>query len=243
MKKNLKIVIAALLIAAVAMCTCCSYSAESWNSARRTVSVKVEVKPKTEKMESRAVDENSLKDVNIFLFGTKSNYHFFYPDPAPAYIFEVQPEAYAIYVVTNVHHDLGAMTKKSLMDYQYFVETMTEDIPMTASLNVNILSSMSLPPLEVTRAAAKISYSIRVDDAVAGTIKLRSVQFCNVPISSQLFGTGESSLDKNDYYHDEAISIDDERSFAGVHYLLENCQGEVPSIIDQMDKTSVNAPA
>lgn len=193
-------------------------------------------------MDTRAIDENSINDINIYFFSSKNNYHFYYQEYAQSFVFQMLPGTYTLCVVTNVHKDMGEMSKAELVRYKYFDDDMVDDIPMTASMNVRILGNMTLPTLEVVRAAAKISYSITVDDSVAADIKLRSVQFCNVPRSTVLLGTNVASTDQAYFYDDKIVDISNEKMYSDTYYMLENCQGEVESITDQKDKSPENAP-
>ena len=207
--------------------------------------VKVEMRLEADQMETRAIDENAIDDVNIYFFGQQEtvNYHFYYPEYTPSFVFQVMPGKYELYVVTNVHQDLGEMEEADLMAYSYNTSDMTEDLPMVAHTSVNILYATALPTVQVKRAAARISYSISVASAVASKIKLRSVQFMCVPKTTAIFGSEMGSIDKNDYFDDDVIKIDDEKSYSGVYYMFENCQGEVSSITDQKDKSPENAPS
>lgn len=207
--------------------------------------VKVEMRLEADQMETtRAIDENAISDVNLYFFGKQVsvNYHFYYPKYASSLVFQIMPGNYDLYVITNVHQDLGDMEKADLMTYSYDSSNMTVDLPMVAQTSVNILNNTTLPTVQVKRAAARISYSISVASAVASTIKLRSVQFMSVPNTAVLFGSETSSTDENDYFDDDVIKVDDEKSYSGVYYMFENCQGEVSSITDQKDKSPENAP-
>lgn len=205
--------------------------------------VRVEMKLKVNEKGTRAIDENLIGDVNIHLFGTREDYHFYYPKYVQNLVFEVLPGTYSISVTANVHKDMGRMTKTELVEYRYSSANMIKDLPMTADTKVNILGDTQLPAIELKRAAAKIAYTISVDPAVESSIKLRSVQFCNVPNTSYLYGTRGPSTSESNYYDDVPIDISNGTSYSDVYYMLENCQGEVASITDQKDKTSANAPA
>lgn len=193
-------------------------------------------------MLTRSMDENSIDDLNIYFYSTKTNYHFYLTQNEPSFEFQILPGSYTIFIAANVHKDMGDVTKAELSQYRYYAESMETDMPMTATMNVRIMSAMTLPTLEVTRAAAKISYSVTVDDAVASTIKLRSIQFCNVPKMTVLFGNGASSTNKVYYGNDAVIDIDDDKVYSGTYYMLDNCQGDVDTITDQKDKSPENAP-
>lgn len=193
-------------------------------------------------MDTRAIDENAINDINIYFFSNNINYHFYYPEYAPSFVFQILSGTYTLCVVTNVHKDMGEMTKSELAQYKYSVDGMVKDIPMTASMDVKILGATTLPTVEVTRAAAKIAYTISVDAAVSKNIKLRSVQFCNVPHSTVLVGSNPTSTDKGEFYDADVVNIDNGKTYSDVFYMLENCQGEVESITDPKDKSPENAP-
>lgn len=244
MKKMLKLMLTASVSAAVMLASCTEgdLPASPTPPATEDTPVQVELKLKSEQMDTRAIDEDAINDINIYFFGNNINYHFYYPEYAPSFVFEILPGTYTLCVVTNVHKDMGGMTESELIRYKYSVDGMVDDIPMTASMNVSILGAMTLPTLEVTRAAAKIAYTISVDAAVSENIKLRSVQFCNVPRSTVLFGANPSSTDKGEYYDADVVNIDNDKTYSEVFYMLENCQGEVESITDPRDKSPENAP-
>lgn len=204
------------------------------------VSVRLSVVAK--EMLTRSMDEDSIDDLNIYFFSTKTNYHFYLTQNEPSFEFQILPGSYTIFIAANVHKDMGDMTKVELSQYKYHAESMVEDLPMTAMINVKILGNMTLPTLEVTRAAAKISYSVTVDDAVASTIKLRSIQFCNVPKMTVLFSNAASSTNKIYYDNDAVVAIDNDKTYSGDYYMLDNCQGDVDTITDQKDKSPENAP-
>lgn len=193
-------------------------------------------------MATRSIDENAIADVNIYLYSSKKNYHFYYAENAPSFELQVLPGEYTLCVITNMHKDMGLMSNSLLIQQKYYIEKMQNDIPMTASMKIGIVGAMTLPAIEVTRIAAKITYGITVDDAVASAIKLRSVQFCNAPSMTVMFGTGSSSTNKTYYYDDVVVDIYNDKIYTGDYYMLDNCQGEVSSITDPKDKSPENAP-
>ncbi len=208
------------------------------------VNVELCLEPAT--METRALDENAITDVNIFFFkNTKKealDYHFYYPEYAPSFVCQLMPGNYTLYVVANVHEDLGELSKEALLQYEYNHSNMTSDIPMVARTNVSIKDNVKLSAIQIERIAAKIVYTIMVDDAVDSKIKLRSVQFCNLPKKTSLFSEGTSSTDSADFENGTVMETNNEKEYVGTFYMLENCQGEVSSITDQKDKSPENAP-
>ena len=115
----------------------------------------------------------------------------------------------------------------------------SDAIPMTdrGTLAVDGAGRCTPSSLRVTRSAAKIAYTIEVADAVAPSLRLRSVQFCNLPRTIRPFDSGSSSSTvEANYYDGEAMPVGNERRTAGTAYLFENLQGSVDTITDQKDK-------
>ena len=150
MKKMLKLMLTASVSAVVMLASCTEgdLPASPMPPATEDTPVQVELKLKSEKMDTRAIDENAINDINIYFFSNNINYHFYYPEYAPSFVFQILPGTYTLCVVTNVHKDMGGMTKSELIRYKYSVDDMVDDIPMTASMNVRILGAMTLPTLE-----------------------------------------------------------------------------------------------
>lgn len=206
--------------------------------------VRIELNLEAEDMKTRAIDENSISDVNVYFY-SKSNgvdYHFYQADYASAMTFNLLPGNYQLFVVTNVNKDLGEMSQNDLSLYEFSKGSMKDNIPMTANTEVNILAAATLPTLSVKRIAAKIAYSVTVDNAVSGSIKLRSIQFMSVPNAAVLFGGGNTSTDENDFYDDVIVETNNVKTYSDVYYMFENCQGNVESITDPKDKAPENAP-
>lgn len=191
----------------------------------------------------RSIDENSISDVNIYFYSDSKNYHYYYAEAAPTYELQMLPGTYQLFVITNVHRDLGDLTISELQDYDYIAGDMVSDIPMTATTNVTVLGTTTIPTIQVKRAAAKIVYTVSVDNAVASTIKLRSVQFCNLPKSLKLFSSSRVSTDTNDFSNGAIMEIQNDKTFSDAYFLLENCQGTVGTITKPTDKAPENAPA
>ena len=141
MKKMLKLMLTASVstVVMLASCTEGDLPASPTPPATEDTPVQVELKLKSEQMDTRAIDEDAINDINIYFFGNNINYHFYYPEYAPSFVFEILPGTYTLCVVTNVHKDMGGMTKSELIRYKYSVDDMVDDIPMTASMNVRIL--------------------------------------------------------------------------------------------------------
>lgn len=133
MKKMLKLMLTASVSAAVMLASCTEgdLPASPTPPATEDTPVQVELKLKSEQMDTRAIDEDAINDINIYFFGNNINYHFYYPEYAPSFVFEILPGTYTLCVVTNVHKDMGGMTESELIRYKYSVDGMVDDIPMS----------------------------------------------------------------------------------------------------------------
>lgn len=245
MKKALKFLIAGFIMLTGLFPSSCSKD-DSFTPTPspddKLVPVVLNIVPE-EMTHARAIDENIIRDVNLYFFGSSENYHFYYDRATTSFTLQLLPGRYQLYVVTNVHEDMGEKTRQELSSFEYAVGDMTADILMTATQSINITGATTLPALQVRRIAAKISYNIIVDDAVTANIKLRSVQFCNLPKTVTPFGGSERpSTDKNDFYDADPITISSDKTYSGVTYMFANSQGTVSSITDQKDKSPENAP-
>lgn len=208
--------------------------------------VRVEIHLTPDEPNTRSMDENSIKDVNLFLSGSSDD-HFYFPSPTGVLSFEMRPGSYQAYIVTNAHRDIGALTDAALRRYNMQTQDMyaNETIPMTAETQMTIDASGVPSPSEikVKRCAAKIAYDITVADVVSQSIKLRSVQLCNIPRQVAPFGReSNSSTSKSDYFNGEVVTLHNDKAASGVFYLFENRQGVVNTITDQKDKSPENAP-
>ena len=118
MKKMLKLMLTASVSAAVMLASCTEgdLPASPTPPATEDTPVQVELKLKSEQMDTRAIDEDAINDINIYFFGNNINYHFYYPEYAPSFVFEILPGTYTLCVVTNVHKDMGGMTESELIN-------------------------------------------------------------------------------------------------------------------------------
>lgn len=210
--------------------------------------VRVELHLTTEQQAAtRAMDENCIRDVNLYLYGD-TEYHFYFPSVSSPLVFNVLPGNYRSYAIANAGQDLGDKNAFKIQFYETAVDVMesSDAIPMTdrGTLAVDGAGRCTPSSLRVTRSAAKIAYTIEVADAVAPSLRLRSVQFCNLPLTIRPFDSGSiSSTVEANYYDGEAMPVGNERRTAGTAYLFENLQGSVDTITDQKDKCPENAPA
>ncbi len=210
--------------------------------------VRVELHLTTEQQAAtRAMDENCIRDVNLYLYGD-TEYHFYFPSVSSPLVFNVLPGNYRSYAIANAGQDLGDKNAFKIQFYETAVDVMvsSDAIPMTdrGTLAVDGAGRCTPSSLRVTRSAAKIAYTIEVADAVAPSLRLRSVQFCNLPRTIRPFDSGSiSSTVEANYYDGEAMPVGNERRTAGTAYLFENLQGSVDTITDQKDKCPENAPS
>ena len=193
---------------------------------------------------TRSTDENTIRDLNFHLCDKAGSVVLHRYQTAATLHFECLPGDYTLYVVANMHEDMGDLSQAQLMAYAVPHKTDYEDLPMTGLLEISILASqgatVQLPTLEVRRQVAKVAYSIA---ATAPDIELHSVRICSVPKSAGLFvGEDTPSRQDADYTNTSEVAVSG-REASGVCYLLPNPQGTNPAITDQRQKNADNAPA
>lgn len=211
----------------------------------RRVTVEIAVTAERESMITRLSDD-AITDVNIYLVGKNNTSYLHVFSAASVLRFECFPGSYDLYVVANMHEDMGDISAQRLDDYSIERGLATDDVPMTSKQEIDIVSdgtAVVLPTVEVRRIVAKIVYNISVDESVPD-IELRTVQAFNLPLSTRLFGSGISPSSADGYFNGDMtpITVTGGRVFSATMYMFENLQGAVASITSQQQKSEVNAP-
>lgn len=148
--------------------------------------------------------------MNLYLYGD-TEYHFYFPSVSSPLVFNVLPGNYRSYAIANAGQDLGDKNAFKIQFYETAVDVMesSDAIPMTdrGTLAVDGAGRCTPSSLRVTRSAAKIAYTIEVADAVAPSLRLRSVQFCNLPLTIRPFDSWAVFLRRSrpNYYDGEAM--------------------------------------
>ena len=224
------------------MSSCIKDEMEECPSCKDKVRFSLQVREEGVQYVTRATDERSVRDVNLFLFdpcGVLPDRHFYVENGTVEC--SVLPGSYEAYAVANVHRDMGAMTQEQLHAVQLPSVTRYTMLPMSGHTTLTVEDRMSAPVITVRRTVAKIICNISIDPAVVYALKLQSVQIMNAAATTMLFE--EKQIAKNFItMNSAAIASSELRSATRMFYLLENCQGDVPSITTQQQKCSENAP-
>lgn len=191
---------------------------------------------------TRSTDEDSIEDVNIFLYDTKGLYpdQHLYADNDVVKC-ELKPSIYEVYAVTNMHQDMGMMSREQLQEYRIPYSESYASLPMAGKATITVQTDIEDPEIVVRRCVAKIVCNISIDNAVSSTMALKSVQMMNVPTSTILFTVGQAST-QNTESTPISMTSSQARSCQQTFYLFENCQGKVPQIISQEQKCAEYAP-
>lgn len=209
------------------------------------VVVEIPLVPEAVQVISRATEESVIKDVNLYLFGKSNGLKFHFYTQSSALRFECPPGKYDLYVVANMHADMGEKTPSELAACMVTYSGSYADLPMSAISEIVVSATgdvvVKLPAIEVRRAVAKINYNIVVGKAVAD-IHLSSVRVYNIPRRGGLFGDAKPSTAPADYTTSAATTITDAARYSGMLYIPENCQGTVAGITTQQQKSRDNAP-
>lgn len=78
------------------------------------------------------MDENCIRDVNLYLYGD-TEYHFYFPSVSSPLVFNVLPGNYRSYAIANAGQDLGDKNAFKIQFYETAVDVMvsSDAIPMT----------------------------------------------------------------------------------------------------------------
>lgn len=212
----------------------------------RGVRVEVRIEADDTKILTRATDQSSIRDVNYYLVARDNSVQ------AHGYLttthlrFECLAGEYTLYVIANIHKDMGALTPRQIFDYALAFQNSYAELPMSGEAAITIdagAGAVILPAVQVRRVVAKVDYTITVDPAT--DIRLESVQPFNLPRQSTLFGTTTPPTAASAYMAGELHRMGEEqrRSCRGSFYQFENPQGEVKTITSQQMKNTDLAPA
>lgn len=187
---------------------------------------------------TRSVDENSIRDLNFYLYDDEKVILHQYHTTSTQLQFEYIPGDYHVRIIANWGYDMGRnpiwndVTITHADDY--------DTLPMLWEGTIRIpFSGGTLPAIEVRRCVAKISYDITINPL---DIELESVQFRSIPATVSLFALEERPSESSENYIDgHPVPLSGSQA-AGNFYMLPNPQGENLSITDQRDKNAANAP-
>jgi hypothetical protein len=195
---------------------------------------------------TRSTDEMAIRDVNLYLYAKKGAMVLHRYFVSRQFSFECPPGDYMLYLIANAREDLGELDETQLEDYAIHWQGSYEELPMTTCQELSITTgpgtTQSLS-IEVTRQVAKVACNIAVASAVRD-IHLESVQFCNLPQQAHPFSDGSPSDRAENYAKGPLTELSEAEAATCTltGYMLENRQGEVPSISDQREKNPDHAP-
>lgn len=224
------------------MSSCIKDEMEECPSCKDKVRFSLQVREEGVQYVTRATDEQTVRDVNLFLYdprGMLPDRHFYVESGTVEC--SVLPGSYETYAVANVHRDMGEMTQEQLFAVQLPSVTKYVMLPMSGYTTLTVEDRMSAPVITVRRTVAKIVCNISIDPAVVYALKLQSVQIMNAAATTKLFDA-EQVADKFVTMASTEIGVSEGRKATRTFYLLENCQGDVPSITTQQQKCAENAP-
>lgn len=238
MKKILLFIIPLLAM----MSSCIKDEMAECPSCKDKVRFSLQVREEGVQYITRATDERIVRDVNLFLYDPRGVLpdRQFYVESGTVEC-SVLPGRYEAYAVVNVHRNMGAMTREQLFAVQLPSVTQYTMLPMSGHTTLTVEDRMPDPVITVRRTVAKIICNVSIAPAIASTMKLQSVQIADASATTKLFE--EKQVAKNFITMNSAeIESSETRSATRTFYLLENCQGDVPSITTQQQKCTANAP-
>lgn len=234
------------LTATLVTLTSCHKDSTEEYFAPRSVMVEIAVRPDAMIGLTRSTDEMAIRDVNLYLYAKKGAMvlHRYFVSRQSS--FECPPGDYMLYLIANAREDLGELDETQLEDYAIHWQGSYEELPMTTCQELSITTGSGTTQslsIEVTRQVAKVACNIAVASAVRD-IHLESVQFCNLPQQAHPFSDGSPSDRAENYAKGPLTELSEAEAATCTltGYMLENRQGEVPSISDQREKNPDHAP-
>ncbi|MCM1302215.1 MAG: DUF4906 domain-containing protein [Alistipes senegalensis] len=224
------------------MSSCIKDEAVDCPSCKDKVRFTLQVQEEGVQYVTRATDEQTVRDVNLFLYdprGVLPTRHFYVESGAVEC--SVLPGQYEAYAVANVHRDMGEMTREQLLAVQLPLVSQYTLLPMSGHTTLTVEDRMQAPVITVRRTVAKIVCNISFGKYVVTTLALQSVQIMNAAATTKLFEEKQTA-DRFINIASTEIEASESRTATRAFYLLENCQGDVPSITTQQQKYAENAP-
>lgn len=234
------------LTATLVTLTSCHKDSTEEYFAPRSVMVEIAVRPDAMIGLTRSTDEMAIRDVNLYLYAKKGAMVLHRYFVSRQFSFECPPGDYMLYLIANAREDLGELDETQLEDYAIHWQGSYEELPMTTCQELSITTGSGTTQslsIEVTRQVAKVACNIAVASAVRD-IHLESVQFCNLPQQAHPFSDGSPSDRAENYAKGPLTELSEAEAATCTltGYMLENRQGEVPSISDQREKNPDHAP-
>lgn len=196
---------------------------------------------------TRAADD-SIDDINLYAYNDKGISRHFYGLSSAIPSMTLPGGLYRIYTIANAGEDLGEMTENELLQLRTPVMTdMTEfygdrGFYMSGRQTVHV-AGPTRAELTVTRLAAKVNMTIRIDDALKDAylvdiIPVYAPSSCSV-FSNNRLANGEPCLSVP--WID--ITLFKFRKLSSEYYLYENTQGVNDAITDPKDRIESKVPA
>ena len=241
-----------IILCGLAAAGCAACSREIQPAGERNIpegQVRVVMPVQAGQMEcvTRAADEDTVSDLNVYLFDAYSRELTLHSYLTSMELeFNCVPGNYELYVIANAYADLGELQYAQVTDRTVNFMVGLRSLPMSAMRELQIEQQpgnrVTLPPLELERDMAKITYSISAAPAMKG-MEIVSLQVCNIPRRGAIFGDTAPSAQEDEYVaSNRSIVMDGQGRYTDELYMPQNCQGIVASVTDQRLKDADYAP-
>lgn len=247
MKLKSMIILCGLVAAGCAACSREIQPAGERNIPEGQVRVVMPVQAGQMECVTRAADEDTVSDLNVYLFDAYSRELVLHSYLTSMELeFNCVPGNYELYVIANAYADLGELQYAQVTGRTVNFMVGLRSLPMSAMRELQIEqqpgNQVTLPPLELERDMAKVTYSISAAPAMNG-VEIVSLQVCNIPRRGAVFGDTAPSTQEDEYVSsNRSIVMDGQGRYTDELYMPQNCQGIVASVTDQRLKDADHAP-
>ena len=203
MKLKSMIILGGLVAAGCAACSREIQPAGERNIPEGQVRVVMPVQAGQMACVTRAADEDTVNDLNVYLFDAYSRELVLHSYLTSMELeFNCVPGNYELYVIANAYADLGELQYAQVTDRTVNFMVGLRSLPMSAMRELQIEQQpgnrVTLPPLELERDMAKVTYSISAAPAMKG-MEIVSLQVCNIPWRGAVFGDTAPSAQEDEY--------------------------------------------
>lgn len=197
-----------IILCGLAAAGCAACSREIQPAGERNIpegQVRVVMPVQAGQMEcvTRTADEDTVNDLNVYLFDAYSRELVLHSYLTSMELeFNCVPGNYELYVIANAYADLGELQYAQVTDRTVNFMVGLRSLPMSAMRELQIEQQpgnrVTLPPLELERDMAQVTYSISAAPAMKG-MEIVSLQVCNIPRRGAIFGDTAPSAQEDEY--------------------------------------------
>ncbi len=184
---------------------------------------------------TRRVDEDAMSDIQLLLIGVDGTRYYFNPRDVRSFRTKIRRGVYDVYAVANYNRSIENYWGPDFYFDSAYAYYSKSDKYLVMSFRGRADFSAVEPPaysVPLVRTVAKLRFTINQ----APGVKITRMTLNRVPAATALMPGGSRGTNFSD-----GVEVAAQGGSFTV-YIPENCQGTVPSITDQRQRTYENSP-